>query len=99
MGKDRKKDKSQEVDAYHEEEASVGDLEAHDSDSADAGDHEGDSAGDSKRSKKRDRLKREALKYQEAMQKRGVVYISRVPPHMKPNKVIFYSRIYFKMIK
>ncbi len=76
------------MDNYHEEEVSVGEVEARESDSEEAAERESDSASDSKPSKKRERLKREALKYQEAMQKRGVVYISRVPPHMKPNKVI-----------
>ena len=33
------------------------------------------------------RLKKEALAYRESLEKRGVVYISRVPPFMKPNKL------------
>lgn len=33
-----------------------------------------------------DRLHREAALYREDFQKRGVIYMSRVPPFMKPNK-------------
>lgn len=31
-------------------------------------------------------LKKEAIKYREDLEKRGVVYLSRIPPFMKPNK-------------
>lgn len=34
-----------------------------------------------------DRLHREAALYREEFQRRGVVYMSRIPPFMKPNKV------------
>jgi ESF2/ABP1 family protein len=34
-----------------------------------------------------DRLHREAALYREEFQRRGVIYMSRVPPFMKPNKV------------
>ncbi|RYH30941.1 hypothetical protein EON65_03790 [archaeon] len=39
------------------------------------------------RSKDTKRLKKEALAYRESLEKRGVLYISRVPPFMKPNKL------------
>jgi ESF2/ABP1 family protein len=35
----------------------------------------------------RERLKKEALAYRESLEKRGVIYMSRIPPFMKPNKV------------
>ena len=37
-------------------------------------------------SKKTGKLKREAQKYKDKLAKRGVIYMSRVPPFMKPNK-------------
>lgn len=33
-----------------------------------------------------DRLQQEAILYREEFQRRGVIYMSRVPPFMKPNK-------------
>lgn len=39
-----------------------------------------------KKSHKKGKLLKEAEKYKEALDKRGVIYISRVPPFMKPNK-------------
>lgn len=38
------------------------------------------------------KLRKEAKKYREALEKRGVIYLSRVPPFMKPNK----ARIMFE---
>lgn len=35
----------------------------------------------------KERLKKEALAYRESLERRGVIYMSRVPPFMKPNKV------------
>ena len=35
---------------------------------------------------KKGKLLKEAEKYKESLEKRGVIYISRVPPFMKPNK-------------
>ena len=35
---------------------------------------------------KKGKLLKEAEKYKEALEKRGVIYLSRVPPFMKPNK-------------
>ncbi len=35
----------------------------------------------------KERLKKEAIAYRESLEKRGVIYMSRVPPFMKPNKV------------
>jgi ESF2/ABP1 family protein len=31
-------------------------------------------------------LRKEAQKYKESLEKRGVIYLSRIPPFMKPNK-------------
>lgn len=39
-----------------------------------------------KKSKKEGRLRREAEDYMENIARRGVIYLSRVPPFMKPNK-------------
>jgi len=36
---------------------------------------------------KYDKIRKEALKYRENLAKRGVIYLSRIPPFMKPNKV------------
>lgn len=36
---------------------------------------------------KKGKLIKEAEEYKQALEKRGVIYISRVPPFMKPNKV------------
>ena len=36
--------------------------------------------------KKMGKLLKEAEKYKESLEKRGVIYMSRVPPFMKPNK-------------
>lgn len=36
---------------------------------------------------KKGKLIKEAEEYKQALDKRGVIYISRVPPFMKPNKV------------
>lgn len=36
--------------------------------------------------KEADRLKKDAAEYRENLAKRGVIYISRIPPFMKPNK-------------
>ena len=44
------------------------------------------------RTKKKSALRSEALEYTEKLSRRGVVYISRVPPFMKPNK----ARILFE---
>lgn len=33
-----------------------------------------------------DKLRKDALAYREALAKRGVIYMSRIPPFMKPNK-------------
>lgn len=46
------------------------------------------STGDAKnkKSKSSGKLQREAEKYKEKLEKRGVIYMSRVPPFMKPNK-------------
>ena len=35
----------------------------------------------------KDSLKKEAIKYREDLEKRGIIYLSRIPPFMKPNKV------------
>ena len=32
-------------------------------------------------------FRKDAIEYAEKVQKRGVIYISRIPPFMKPNKV------------
>ena len=32
-------------------------------------------------------FRKDAIEYAETVQKRGVIYISRIPPFMKPNKV------------
>ena len=40
-----------------------------------------------KSSSKSKRLIKEAQKYRDSLKKRGVIYISRIPPFMKPNKV------------
>lgn len=40
----------------------------------------------SKKSKKMSKLRLEAQKYREDLDHRGVIYLSRIPPHMKPNK-------------
>ncbi len=45
-----------------------------------------------KKKKKKSSLQKEALEYTEKLSKRGVIYISRVPPFMKPNK----ARILFE---
>ena len=37
-------------------------------------------------SQKKGKLVKEAEEYKEKLEKRGVIYISRVPPFMKPNK-------------
>ena len=37
-------------------------------------------------SKKKGKLLKEAIKYKEKLEKRGVIYMSRIPPFMKPNK-------------
>jgi ESF2/ABP1 family protein len=42
---------------------------------------------DSSKKKKKGKLIREAEKYAENLEKRGVIYVSRVPPFMKPNKL------------
>ena len=39
-----------------------------------------------KKSKKMNRLRKEAEKYMDDIAKRGVIYLSRIPPFMKPNK-------------
>lgn len=39
-------------------------------------------------------LKAEALEYAQNIQKRGVIYISRIPPFMKPNKVRSCFEVY-----
>jgi len=36
--------------------------------------------------KSKEELIQEAIEYREALEKRGVIYMSRVPPFMKPNK-------------
>eukprot|EP01035_Chromulina_nebulosa_P031863 gene31863-42504_t len=36
--------------------------------------------------REKDRLRKDAEQYRESLAKRGVIYISRVPPFMKPNK-------------
>lgn len=41
---------------------------------------------DSKKSKKMNKLRKEAVEYMENIAKRGVIYLSRIPPFMKPNK-------------
>lgn len=38
------------------------------------------------KSKKNSRLLKESKEYMENISKRGVIYLSRVPPFMKPNK-------------
>lgn len=55
---------------------------------SDHSDHEVyDDEKTNKKQKKMDKLKKEALQYRENLEKRGVIYMSRVPPFMKPNKV------------
>lgn len=39
------------------------------------------------RKRKDSRLVRDSKKYSEQLERRGVVFIARVPPHMKPNKM------------
>lgn len=36
--------------------------------------------------KSKDELMQEAIEYRNALERRGVIYMSRVPPFMKPNK-------------
>ena len=44
--------------------------------------------------KKNERLKKESKKYKENLEKRGVMYLSRIPPFMKPNKVRALLEVY-----
>jgi ESF2/ABP1 family protein len=37
--------------------------------------------------KSKGKLKAEAQKYKDKLEQRGVIYLSRIPPFMKPNKV------------
>lgn len=49
---------------------------------------DGNKNNESNKSKlKHGKLVKEAKRYKEKLEKRGVVYLSRVPPFMKPNKV------------
>lgn len=47
-----------------------------------------------KNTKSKGRLKREAERYKEKLDLRGVVYMSRVPPFMKPNKARSLFELY-----
>ena len=47
-----------------------------------------------KSNKKNERLKKESKKYKENLEKRGVMYLSRIPPFMKPNKVRALLEVY-----
>ena len=49
-------------------------------------DNENETKKDVKKSKKANKLKKEAVEYMEKIAKRGVIYLSRIPPFMKPNK-------------
>lgn len=40
-----------------------------------------------KKQKRKGALRKEAEQYREKLKKRGVIYISRIPPFMKPNKM------------
>ena len=57
-----------------------------------------------KSSSKSKRLIKEAQKYRDSLKKRGVIYISRIPPFMKPNKVRtlleeYGEKIFFEHVK
>lgn len=50
---------------------------------------EGFSTGEMKKKRKNEKsiIRKEAEKYSERLAKRGVIYVSRIPPFMKPNKL------------
>lgn len=50
-------------------------------------DGEVEDADEEETEEEKHRLRKEAAAYREALDKRGVIYLSRVPPFMKPNKV------------
>lgn len=46
------------------------------------------------KTKKSISLKKDAVKYREKLSKRGVIYLSKIPPFMKPNKVRTLFEVY-----
>jgi len=59
------------------------------------GEARGEGAGGGSRGKgKESALHKEAKSFSEKLKKRGVVFIARVPPHMKPNKVQALFEVY-----
>ena len=80
------------------DEQSVDEDEEHIGDVGSDGDGDDDTARISKdktkSSRKNERLKKESKKYKENLEKRGVIYLSRIPPFMKPNKVRALLEVY-----
>jgi len=52
-----------------------------------------------KKQKKESALVKDAKSYSEALQQRGVVFLARVPPHMKPNKVQALFEVYGRVTR
>ena len=82
-------DEEEEVDAG-DDDSNDGDLNAEDDDvddDEDADDDEDDNnTNGTSSNKKSTKLRQEAEAYSKNLERRGVIYMSRVPPFMKPNK-------------
>lgn len=74
-------------DDEEEEEEDAGGEEGNDPSASSGMSGEKRAPRDRQEEKKMSKMKKEALAYRQKLASRGVIYLSRVPPFMKPNKL------------
>jgi ESF2/ABP1 family protein len=80
-------DEDQEIDELDDDDNEEGDRsEENDQEDASGSDDNGSESEPKSRESKITSLRQEAKSYSENLERRGVIYMSRIPPFMKPNK-------------
>jgi ESF2/ABP1 family protein len=80
-------DEGQEIDELEDDDNEEGDQsEENDQEDASGSDDNGSEIEPKSRESKITSLRQEAKSYSENLERRGVIYMSRIPPFMKPNK-------------
>ena len=85
---EEEEDGEEEVDAGDDDGSNEGDADADDDDEDvnDDDDEDDNNYNSASSDKKSTKLRQEAEAYSKNLERRGVIYMSRVPPFMKPNK-------------